>query len=121
MTATPDWYPDPAGSANLRYYDGNQWTDHYSPVTEDVVSQRLNDAVAREVTKGGRVESHTGRQAVIAHGGQNAGMHLLFALLTLLSCGLFGIVWIIYAFNAKPWRVVLTVAPNGEVTQRQSD
>jgi hypothetical protein len=25
---TPDWYPDPRGEKRLRYYDGNQWTDH---------------------------------------------------------------------------------------------
>jgi hypothetical protein len=25
---TPDWYPDPYGQKRLRYFDGNQWTDH---------------------------------------------------------------------------------------------
>jgi hypothetical protein len=25
---TPDWYPDPRGEKRLRYFDGNQWTDH---------------------------------------------------------------------------------------------
>ena len=23
-----DWYPDPSGQKRLRYWDGNQWTDH---------------------------------------------------------------------------------------------
>ena len=31
MTTTPpaNWYPDPDGSPQLRYWDGTQWTDHY--------------------------------------------------------------------------------------------
>jgi hypothetical protein len=28
----PGWYPDPSGSGRQRYWDGNQWTDNYSPV-----------------------------------------------------------------------------------------
>lgn len=26
----PNWYPDPFGRHELRYYDGNQWTEHVS-------------------------------------------------------------------------------------------
>ena len=25
------WYPDPAGSSQLRYWDGAQWTEHFAP------------------------------------------------------------------------------------------
>jgi len=25
---TADWYPDPAGKARLRYWDGSKWTEH---------------------------------------------------------------------------------------------
>lgn len=32
VSATPaDWYPDPAGQARLRYWDGTAWTDHTAP------------------------------------------------------------------------------------------
>jgi Protein of unknown function (DUF2510) len=34
MTGAPaasGWFNDPAGSGQLRYYDGEQWTEHYSP------------------------------------------------------------------------------------------
>ncbi len=27
---TPDWYPDPGGTHQLRYFDGTNWTDHVS-------------------------------------------------------------------------------------------
>ncbi|GAA1967339.1 DUF2510 domain-containing protein [Agromyces allii] len=26
-----DWYPDPNNAAQLRYWDGHAWTDHYAP------------------------------------------------------------------------------------------
>jgi hypothetical protein len=28
MTASADWYPDPAGHHDVRYWDGSAWTDH---------------------------------------------------------------------------------------------
>ena len=27
----PGWYPDPAGSPKLRWWDGGQWTDQFQP------------------------------------------------------------------------------------------
>ena len=27
-----DWYPDPSGSGNQRYWNGNTWTDHVRPL-----------------------------------------------------------------------------------------
>jgi uncharacterized protein YxjI len=28
---SPGWYPDPSGSGQQRYWDGNQWTQHLAP------------------------------------------------------------------------------------------
>jgi hypothetical protein len=30
VTAPAGWYPDPSGSGQQRYFDGSQWTAHYS-------------------------------------------------------------------------------------------
>lgn len=30
-TPIPGWYSDPAGTPQLRWWDGNQWTDQYRP------------------------------------------------------------------------------------------
>ena len=32
QSAPAGWYPDPAGPASIRYFDGSQWTQHISPV-----------------------------------------------------------------------------------------
>jgi hypothetical protein len=31
QTAAANWYPDPAGSPQLRWWDGTQWTNMYAP------------------------------------------------------------------------------------------
>jgi glycerol uptake facilitator-like aquaporin len=31
MTTPAGWYPDPAGSTQLRYFDGVTWTEHLAP------------------------------------------------------------------------------------------
>lgn len=32
MAAPPGWHPDPHDPSRLRYWDGQQWTDHYAQV-----------------------------------------------------------------------------------------
>ena len=47
MTTPADWYPDPNGRAELRYWDGNAWTDHVS-----TGGQQSTDPVGGTVSKG---------------------------------------------------------------------
>jgi hypothetical protein len=28
ITVAPNWFPDPRGEKRLRYWDGQQWTEH---------------------------------------------------------------------------------------------
>jgi uncharacterized protein YxjI len=58
-----NWYPDPAGRHELRYYDGSQWTDHVSsggrqgvdPLAPAAapVSATSTDKVQQQVAKAG--------------------------------------------------------------------
>jgi hypothetical protein len=67
------WYPDPGGQPGQRYYDGQRWTQHFTP-TPPVVQAPTAVAVA------------------VAGGGTNHALHLI---LTLLTCGMWLPVWII--------------------------
>ena len=61
-TTAADWYPDPYGRSELRYWDGNAWTDHVSsngrqstdPVAtaqvKEVTNMR-NDKVVKQVDR----------------------------------------------------------------------
>lgn len=70
MTDTPqtpaNWYPDPLGRHELRYWDGSQWTEHVSshgrqsvdPPTQGThipTTQRPTEKVVRDVQKAGAV------------------------------------------------------------------
>lgn len=38
-TPAPGWYPDPLGQAELRYWDGSQWTENTHPVAAAAAQQ----------------------------------------------------------------------------------
>jgi uncharacterized protein YxjI len=61
---TPDWYPDPYGRHELRYFDGTQWTEHVASHGRQSVDQpggtskvptvnRATEKVQRDVAKAG--------------------------------------------------------------------
>ncbi|MGK2949566.1 MAG: phospholipid scramblase-related protein [Acidimicrobiales bacterium] len=66
-----DWYPDPFGRHELRYWDGTQWSEHVSshgrqsvdaPVGGSVVPtvNRKTEKVVRDVARAGAVAGGTG-------------------------------------------------------------
>ena len=71
----------------------------------------LARAVANQVRQGGRVESQTDYQAVLVTG-QKVN-HVLHLILTLVTFGLWGIVWIILAFIGGEKRVVIDIDEYG--------
>jgi hypothetical protein len=78
--APTGWHPDPAGGPLLRYFDGQQWTNHTAPPPPQYHAAAAPGAVAVAVANGG---------------GPN---HALHAILTLITCGLWLPIWIIVAF-----------------------
>jgi hypothetical protein len=75
-TSTPGWYPDPSGAYGLRFFDGVQWTAHLAP------HPPAAPAVAVAVANSG--------------GGGGASVHVLHAVLTFFSCGLWLPIWIVF-------------------------
>jgi hypothetical protein len=73
----------------------------------------LSQRVAQFAKGGWRVESQTDLQAVLVKG--HRPNHLLHLVLTVLTLGLWAIVWIIVATTSKERRAVLTVNQAGEV------
>lgn len=73
----------------------------------------LSQAVARSVAAGGRVESHAPFQAIVVTG--NKVNHTLHLILTLVTCGAWGLVWLILALVMKEKRTVLSIDPYGNV------
>lgn len=78
--------------------------------------QALANAVAREVGGGWHVESQTDTQAVLVRPGTRVN-HILHLLLTLITLGAWGLVWIwIAVFKKREHHKVVTVDGFGNVT-----
>jgi hypothetical protein len=94
-TVPAGWYPDPqntsgyryGGAPSLRYFDGEQWTEHRAPMQR---SQQRQPYPQQPIY----VQQNVVAPPVVVNGGSSsmAGLHLL---LTLLTCGLWLPVWII--------------------------
>lgn len=78
MTTPAGWYPDPSGQLGQRYFDGQRWTQHFTPHAPAAPAPTVAVAVANG-------------------GGSNGGMHVVHLLLTLLTCGMWLPIWIICA------------------------
>lgn len=77
----------------------------------------LSQAVGGDVAGGGRVESHTPHAAVLVYG-QKVN-HVLHAIITFFTCGLWGFVWLVLGLSNGEKRHALTVDPYGHVTRRK--
>ena len=75
---------------------------------------RFEQAVQGAVVQGWTIESRSDYQAVLVRG-QRVN-HILHLILTLITLGFWGIVWIIMVLAGGQKRQVLTVDPAGAVT-----
>ena len=86
-----------------------------TPTVDPTVRQeRLNQAIAAELSRGGRIESQTGSSAVIVRGGRVN--HILHLLLTLLTIGFWVIVWLIISAAGGERRRIINADAYGNVS-----
>jgi hypothetical protein len=86
-----------------------------TPTMDPAVRQeRLNQAIAAELARGGRIESQTGSSAVVVRG--NRVNHILHLLLTLITLGIWVIVWLIISASGGERRRIINADPYGNVS-----
>jgi len=91
----------PAGSAS----------DHNA--TADERKRKVADQVRMEVTQGARVESQGDFDAVVATGKEvNHTVHLIA---TIFTCGIWGLVWLVFALTSGVKRKMISVDPYGQL------
>jgi hypothetical protein len=88
--------------------------------TETERRAAFDRAVATELSRGGRLESSAGLTAVIVYG--KPVNHILHLVLSLLTAGIWLVVWLILILTNRKRRVVLTVdeAANVQMTTAQA-
>ncbi|RVW02305.1 hypothetical protein [Rhodococcus spongiicola] len=74
-------------------------------------------AISSEVARGARVESQTDTNAIVVTGSKPN--HVLHAIITLFTCGFWGLVWIVLAIMLREHRIALTVDPYGHVLRQE--
>jgi hypothetical protein len=85
--------------------------------TPDERKRLLSSAIQTEVVQGARVQSQTDDQAVLVKGQPlNNTLHLL---LTIFTCGAWGIIWLILYFTGGEKRVLISVDDYGNVLRQQ--
>lgn len=84
------------------------------------VRQLMSQAVAKEVADGGwRVESQTDYHTVLAKGGRTN--HILHLILTIFTCGLWSLAWLLIAHVNRRQSLVLRVDEYGNFSRQTTD
>jgi hypothetical protein len=116
------WFQDPNVPNQQRYWDGSSWTDQTKEGAAGIsttkrsaderralLAQQIQNASAR----GLRVESQSEFQAVMVEG--QPVNHVLHAIITIFTCGLWAIVWIILAITGGEKREMVVVDEFGNL------
>ena len=111
MTGPKGWFPDPNGRPGQRYFDGQQWTEHFAPAPPPPpTSVVVNNMIASPAP--------SVAVAVSAGRGTNHGLHLVLSLLT---CGMWLPVWLLIAIvSGSSSSSVAVAGPGGTVANTGS-
>lgn len=89
-----------------------------SPASPDRRKAALAQAISQDVASSGwRVESQSDYQAILVKGKQTA--HVLHLILTVVTVGLWAVVWIIRGIVNRRQTLILTVDDYGHVRREQ--
>ena len=78
QSSPPNWYPDPTGRHELRYWDGTNWTEHVSDSgrqSADPLQSTFGDSVDRVTSMGSQPSTHEVREMVTGQGRTGAGIN----------------------------------------------
>lgn len=103
-TVTPSgWYPL---EGDLRYWDGVQWTDETRPrLSAFERAQRLDAELALSLQHGGAAMDVSAEKTGEFDGravSRQRTNHLLHLILTLVTCGLWAPLWLLFALTRPP-------------------
>ena len=112
MSAVAGWYPDPEGdTSRLRYWDGTQWTDNYTPIPTAAPAEDPQVAQAAaytaQPTPAAPVTSDTSYQVfdseqIYPMTSQDRVLRLIAFILNIISC--VGWAWLIIPLAWKGTR-----------------
>lgn len=114
MSAVAGWYPDPEGdTSRLRYWDGTQWTDNYTPSPPQLLrkTHRLHrlQPIPHSLPPAAPVTSDTSYQVfdseqIYPMTSQDRVLRLIAFILNIISC--VGWAWLIIPLA---WMIPMTV------------
>ena len=114
MSAVAGWYPDPEGdTSRLRYWNGTQWTDNYTPIPTAAPAEDPQVAQAAaytaQPTPAAPVTSDTSYQVfdseqIYPMTSQDRVLRLIAFILNIISC--VGWAWLIIPLA---WMIPMTV------------
>ena len=114
MSAVAGWYPDPEGdTSRLRYWDGTQWTDNYTPIPTAAPAEDPQVAQAAaytaQPTPAAPVTSDTSYQVfdseqIYPMTSQDRVLRLIAFILNIISC--VGWAWLIIPLA---WMIPMSV------------
>lgn len=120
MSAVAGWYPDPEGdTSRLRYWDGTQWTDNYTPIPTAAPAEDPQVAQAAaytaQPTPAAPVTSDTSYQVfdseqIYPMTSQDRVLRLIAFILNIISC--VGWAWLIIPLA---WMIPMTVISWGHL------
>lgn len=120
----PGWYANPAGGPDSRYWDGAAWTDRVAPggdgrVSPECRKEMLAQGLANRLSRPGqwRVESQTDCYAIVV-GGKPVN-HILHLILSLVTFGIWIIVWLFMAAAGGETRYKISVDEYGNGTTQK--